>query len=462
MSPFDSPSLCRVLFDDIGLPSSAELAVAYSGGHDSHVLLHALSLARREYDFGLTALHFDHGLQPQSADWARQCAAVCEAWDIAFVSHREALVKPPGESLEALARRRRYRWFERAVAPRRVLLTAHHANDQAETVLLNLLRGGGLESLAGIPQQRILSAEKSTRVVRPLLSWRRDALAEYARHHALSWIEDPSNQSGEFDRNHIRQSVIPLLEQRWPAAVGSLGRGAEHCREAARFLDEVVRQHFQRCRADEKRGVFCLAPPLNASKLKPLGRFQTLHLIRHWAHRHGHRSPSTGQLATFYEQVFEAQSESAGVRWNGAELRYFNDHLYLTRQLDDPPTAALDWNLQTRDLGVNGLRIETHKETNADLNPAQLHGKPLQLKWRQGGERITLPGRAHSSELKKLLQQNAVPPWERRALPLLVVDGEIAWVHGIGASAACCCGEGESGISLKFVVGGDNFVILER
>ena len=477
---FDSESLSRVLFEDIGPAGGGgakmaemakmakmKFALAYSGGRDSQVLLHALCAVRRELGFDLTALHFDHGLAPQSADWARQCEAVCRQWAVAFISDRQPVIKGPGESLEALARQSRYRWFEQVVKPGQVLLTAHHANDQAETVLLNLLRGGGVQSLAGIPQQRVLSlsaakvtrATPATRVVRPLLSFSGDALAEYARRHGLTWLDDPSNLSPQFDRNYLRESIIPLLEQRWPGAINSLGRSAENCREVAAFLDEVMAPLLQRCQVAEKSGVFCLAPPLDGGALKPLGRFRVIALIRCWLHRHGRRSPSSGQLATLFRQVFEDERKRAGMRWDASELRYFDGHLHLIRRLDAPPGGPLEWDLRARDLGTNDIRLEVHKGAGGDpapqrLDPQRLHGKSLKLVWRTGGERMTLPGRTHSSALKKLFQQNAVPPWERRALPLLVADGEVIWAHGVGA-AACCCAKDQAGIRLRYVAGGD-------
>ena len=466
---FDSESLSRVLCENIGpagggMAEMAEMAktkfaLAYSGGRDSQVLLHALCAVRRDLGFDLTALHFDHGLAPQSADWARQCEAVCRQWEVAFISDRQPLLKSPGESLEALARQSRYRWFEQVVKPGQVLLTAHHANDQAETVLLNLLRGGGVQSLAGIPQQRVLSLSAAkvtpaTRVVRPLLSFSGDALTEYARRHELTWIDDPSNLSQQFDRNYLRESIIPLLEQRWPGAINSLGRSAENCREVAAFLDEVMTPLLQRCQVAEKSGVFCLAPPLDGGALKPLDRFRVIALIRCWIHRHGRRSPSSGQLATLFRQVFEDEKMRAGVRWDASELRYFDGHLHLIRRLDAPPDGPLEWDLQARDLGTNGIRLEVHKGAGGDLDLQRLHGKSLKLVWRTGGERMTLPGRTHSSALKKLFQQNAVPPWERRALPLLVADGEVVWAHGVGA-AACCCAKDRAGIRLRYVAGGD-------
>ena len=443
---FDSGALSRVLFDDFRLPPRSDFVLAYSGGRDSHVLLHALCAARDEYGFTLTAVHFDHALAPQSAEWARRCQLICQEWEVAFITHRQPLAKQPGESIEAHARQSRYRWFAQTLEAGQVLLTAHHANDQAETVLLNWLRGGGVQLLAGIPRQRILSAEKSTQVMRPLLSFSADAVGEYAHRHQLSWIDDPSNRSTVFDRNYLRESVIPVLAQRWPGVIRSLGNAAENCREAAGFIDQMMAPLLQRCEAPCRRGVFCLAPPLDGRVLKSPDQFQTITLIRHWIHRHGRRSPSSGQMESLFRQVFEdgsgsvtkSATKSAGVRWDESELRYFNQHLYLIRRIDAVPGEAIEWDWQDRDLGVNGIRLEVQKGVGGDIDLRQLRGKSLRLVWRTGGERMTLPGRRHSSELKKLFQQHAVPPWERDALPLLVADGEVAWVHGVGAGAACC------------------------
>jgi tRNA(Ile)-lysidine synthase len=148
------------------------------------------------------------------------------------------------------------------------------------------------------------------------------------------------------------------------------------------------------------------------------------------------------------------ESRSASVDWNGLVLHYFNGLLYLTRRLDESAGEMIDWDLQQCELGKNGLRLEIHKGVNSGLDPASLRGKSVSLVWRKGGERITLPGRKHSSTLKKLFQQKAIPTWERNALPLLMVDGEVAWAYGVGASAACCCDSNKKGINLRFVATG--------
>ncbi|MGR4000697.1 MAG: tRNA lysidine(34) synthetase TilS, partial [Alphaproteobacteria bacterium] len=208
---------------------------------------------------------------------------------------------------------------------------------------------------------------------------------------------------------------------------------------------------LQECAAAEKRGVFCIATPLDARALQPHARARIIALLRLWLHRHGQRSPSDGQLRTFHAQVFAAGRARAALHWRQTELRYFDNHLYLTRrgaQCRGDARGGRDWDLRACDLG-RGLRIEMRAERDGGIEQRQLRGRAVRLMWRKGGERMTLPGRRHSSELKKLFQQHNVPPWERRALPLLLVDGEIAWAHGIGAGAACCARG--TGISPRFV-----------
>ncbi len=449
-------SLCQILFDELGLSANVSFAVAYSGGCDSHVLLHLMAALRRRTNFGLCAVHFEHGIAPQSATWTNHCKAVCQAWDIPFITSRplQSLQKTPGSSLEALARQSRYQWFRQVVERDQVLLTAHHANDQAETVLLNLLRGNDVDLLAGIPKQRMLSVEKSTQVIRPLLTFKRTAVYEYACSHKLTWIDDPSNQSLEFDRNYLRKKVLPLLEQRWHHAPTSLANSAQKCREVSVFLNAMAEPLLKTCRASDKKGVFCLASPLTVSELKRLGKFQIIRLIRIWLHQSGVHAPTTGQLETLYQQVFQRQATSACLSWGHWRICYFDGHLYLTgahERCDD----VLDWDLSDRNLGNNGMRIQvsrTQQGKVCHIDPQRLGNKSLRLIWRKGGERITLPGRKHSSTLKKLFQQSKILPWERNLLPLLTVDSEIAWVHGIGTSAAYYCDQNQLGIDLHISI----------
>ena len=445
---FDAPALARTLFVELRLPRDAEFAVAYSGGMDSHVLLHALAELRAASGVRLRALHFDHGFNPDSAAWALHCEQICHDLDVEFLSCRRTTDKLPGENLEAFAREQRYRWFTEIMASGQILLTAHHMNDQAETVLLQLLRGGGVESLSGIRALRNLSAAKSLSVARPLLAFPRAALAEYARQHKLQWIEDPANRRAEFDRNYIRRKVMPVLARRWPGAPGSLVATAAQCGEAAAVVAESGREIVRSCQRAARAGLLDLAPPLAVAELQRFNQFQIFTALRTWLHRRNFRSPSRGQLRTFYQQVFMRDCGRARLRWGQLEMRVFRGFIHLIGARTADRRAAPDWELRPQVLRDCGLRIEIQRRENCqlgaptqtprarpDLDAARLRGKTIRWAFRVGGERMTLPGRAHSHKLKKLFQSYRVPPWERDALPLLMVDGEVAWAHRVGASA---------------------------
>lgn len=201
------------------LPRPSGYLVAYSGGLDSHVLVHALAGLRAELRLPVRALHVHHGLQPQADDWVVHCEAVCRQLEIPLLVEQLDLAPGAGESIEAAARAARYAAIAKHLRRDEMLLTAQHRDDQAETLLLQLLRGAGLEGLSGMPGCR---AWQGGWHARPLLDVDREALAVYARDHQLQWIEDPSNLDERFDRNYLRHRVMPLLRARWPSATTTL------------------------------------------------------------------------------------------------------------------------------------------------------------------------------------------------------------------------------------------------
>ena len=228
---FSPENLGAILQD---FPAVARFWLAYSGGCDSHVLVHAAAQLRAvvaERIFHV--VHVDHGLQTASAEWARHCAAVCEELALPFTLLRVDARGSLGESPEAAARHARYRALASLMQAGDCLLTAHHQDDQAETLLLQLLRGGGPHGLAAMPA---LSPFAAGMHARPMLTFSREELRRYAQRHALQWIDDPSNADSGFDRNYLRNSVMPVLRERWPAVARVLARGAGHQAEAAQLL----------------------------------------------------------------------------------------------------------------------------------------------------------------------------------------------------------------------------------
>ena len=212
---FTPTALAVVLEQELRLAPDTSLVVAYSGGMDSHVLLHALVDLRQRHGWRLRAIHIDHNLQPAAADWAAHCAGVCKELAVPLAVERVSVTQVAGDGLEQAARRARYQALVRQLTAGEVLLTAHHRDDQAETLLLQLLRGSGVRGLAAMAP---LTERGGSRLARPLLRWGRAALAEYARSMALNYINDPSNGDAAFARNFLRHEILPVLASRWPNA----------------------------------------------------------------------------------------------------------------------------------------------------------------------------------------------------------------------------------------------------
>ncbi len=391
--------------------------VAYSGGLDSHVLLHALAQRRVAAGFSLRAAHIHHGLQPAADAWARHCEEICVGLGVSCVVERIRVDGVAEEGMEAAARRARYACLAKLLEPGEALLTAHHQDDQAETVLLQLLRGTGVHGLAGMPALTPFAAGFHAR---PLLTFPRIELERYARTQNLSWIEDPSNRTLEIGRNLLRHGVMPVLRERWPTAGRQLAQAARHAAEAASLLDELAQADLAACAEDDK---------LTVSALKRLPSPRQRNVLRYWIRARGFRVPSTKQIELLQAQLAgEPRTRHAAIRWRGAELRRYRDSLVL-RAITPPATGtgAVPWD-GTRPLPLPsiGRRLRLSPVQGRGLARARVNGAIYSVRFRQGGETCRLPGRTHHHKLKKLLQEAGVPPWERAQLPLLFVNGEIA------------------------------------
>jgi tRNA(Ile)-lysidine synthase len=433
-------------------PGIRRLSVGYSGGVDSHVLLHRL--ANPDYrDRTLMALYVDHGLQAAATAWGEHCAQVCHALNVPFrvlpIDARPA----PGESPEAAARRARYAALAAELGPDAALLTAHHRDDQAETLLLQLLRGAGPHGLAAMPAMSRLGQGW---LLRPLLEVDRDELLAYARAHDLQWIEDASNQDIGFDRNYLRHRVLPLLRERWPAVNRTLARSARLCAETATWLDEAA--------AADLAGVATDRPDrLAIPALQELSEFRQRHLLRYWLRQLNLPIPDARQLHQILRDVLTAAIDrNPCVHWPGAEVRRYRDMLYAMSPLrPHDARQRFIWRADAKgwpplDLpGVGQLRMQETMGTGLRLEV--LAGGLLIVGFRQGGERFKPAGRRHSQELKKLLQEAGIPPWERERLPLIYVpptptlpregggSSEVAAVVGLGVAADFLAKSGESG-----------------
>lgn len=433
------------LADILGrLPPVERYWLAYSGGCDSHTLLHAAAqLQRRGVIAPLRAVHVDHALQPASADWARHCQTVCATLEVPLLSLRVHARPAPGESPEAAARRARYRAIAEVIEPGDCLLTAHHQDDQAETLLLQLLRGCGPHGLAAMPE---LASFARGRHARPLLAFPRAELQAYAEAQGLRWIDDPSNADTGFDRNYLRREVLPVLRGRWPAVARVLTRGAAHQAEAARLLDVLAAQDLAACRTEQPT---CLDIP----SLLKLDEARQRNALRHWLKDLGHPLPDTVRLAHVQRDVLHAaQDRVPVVSWEGVELRRYRERLYaLVPPAPGDANAILPWDLR------GPLRLPDG--TSLSALPAQGKGakaalcdQAVTVRFRQGGEHCQISPRGSTRPLKKLLQERGVPPWLRERVPLLYVGERLAAVAGYWVCAPFHADANERGLVFEWTV----------
>ena len=423
------------------LPAAEAYLLAYSGGRDSHVLLHALTGLSGHLPVTLRAIHVDHGLQPASADWARHCTSVCAELGLECIVERLALRPQKGESPEALARRERYRVLSRHLGAGDMLLTAHHQDDQAETVLLQLLRGAGPAGLAAMPP---VARFGSGYLARPLLQFSRDALLDYARENRLQWVDDPSNSDTGLDRNYLRQRVMPLLRARWPACGRTLSRSARHCAEAQSLIDTMAAADLKPLYRDNDG-------TLSSSGVAALPAPRSRAVLRAWISGAGYPLPDSTRLdRVLYEVTGAAVDRNPLVRWPGAEVRRYRDRLYLL-----PPLPPLDPGFQHQWDGVAPLELPAglgrlHLERGTGgIARAHWPREGVQIRFRGRG-RLRPAGARMSLSFKKLFQQHAVPPWQRDRIPLVYIGDELAAVAGLCTCQPFAAGADEPGLSIRW------------
>lgn len=433
--PFSPSALREVLEGRLGLPRATSFVVAYSGGCDSHVLLHALhTLAPAR----LRAIHVNHQLQPAAGAWSVHCAQVCAGLQIPLQIETIDVVRSGEESVEAAARRQRYQRLLAHVGADDVLVTAHHEDDQAETVLLQLLRGAGAHGLAAMSA---LQPFGTSRHARPLLGFSREVLAAYARAQNLSWIDDTSNRDEHMSRNFLRAQVLPLLETRWPAAARTIARTAAHSGDIAVMLDEIGDHDLARCVDRDTQH-------LSIDALRTLSAPRQRNLVRHWIRRHGFRAPSAQHLEQILQMARqETDSGLACVDWPEAEVHRYRDALIVRARTPAPDSGmALPWQPpQAIDVPGTGWRLRAIETTGEGVSRARLAQAPVTVRLRQGGERCQLAGHAQHHQLKKLLQEAGVPPWERERLPLIYVGDELAAIGDRWLCAPFAAQTGEPG-----------------
>jgi tRNA(Ile)-lysidine synthase len=427
-------------------PLPAAWQVAFSGGLDSTVLLHAMAQLRDRFTLPLGAVHVHHGLQAEADAWVSHCHDACASLDVPLtVLHVDARPQR-GESPEAAARQARYQALSAWLDAGHCLVTAQHQDDQAETLLLQLLRGAGVHGLAAMPLVTTLGEGTH---LRPLLSFNRQTLLDYARVAGLQWVEDPSNAVPDLDRNYLRHTVLPLLRSRWPALSGSLSRSAGHAAEAAGLLDALAQ-------TDQQGAVGRQAATLSVSALLALPPARQRNLMRWWLRQQVGQVPSAAVLARVQHDVLSSRPDATPcVQWGGYAVHRYRDDLFVISQRDlQQPGTVCAWRLLERPLLLaNGGRLTATPTVGTGLCQAAIAADGVEIRWRRGGEVCQPAGRAHHHTLKKLFQEAGVPPWQRAHTPLLYIADELAAVAGLWVCAPFQAGPREAGYRIDWVDG---------
>jgi tRNA(Ile)-lysidine synthase len=439
------------------IPAHSAILIGLSGGVDSVVLLHLLHQLAPRFSWRLSALHVHHGISPNADAWADFCTGLCAGYHISLHIEHVDITPLREHGIEAAARKLRHAAFAGQNCD--FVALAHHADDQAETLLLQLLRGAGVKGVAAMPFAKRAGTHTPSPfagegwgegvahrpvLLRPLLHCSRREILDYASAHDLQWVEDESNADDNYPRNFLRQRLLPLLEQKFPAYRDTLMRSALHFAEASTLLDELAHQ--------DSVGAIS-ADTLSVAALQALSTPRAKNLLRYFLHSCGAPMPQAVQLDDMLQQLCNAREDAAvyivfgGGYW---EVHRYHGRLYVIRALGEfDRDMVLVWHGELElDWPALNIRLRFNRSQGAGISLGKLQRAPVTLRLRCGGESLRPHPNAAMRTLKNLLQEHRVPPWRRDRLPLLYCGGELVCVLGVAIAAEYQAADEEAGIQL--------------
>ena len=454
------------------LPAHSSILIGLSGGADSVVLLHLLHRLAPRFFWRLSALHVHHGISPNADAWADFCAGLCAQQAIPLHIEHVDIAPLREHGIEAAARKLRHAAFSSQKCD--FVALAHHADDQAETLLLQLLRGAGVRGASAMPL--LAGREGSSNLLRPLLRCSRREILDYAAAHDLRWIEDESNADDSYPRNFLRHRLLPLLEEKFPAYRANLTRSAQHFAEASELLDDLARldaadsfpfpasgitndlavvvgQPSQMASSSirEVRGEGG-EPPLEVSRLQFLSRPRAKNLLRYFLYSQGAPMPQTVQLDDMLQQLCGARQDAAvcigyGGYW---QVRRYQDKVYVLRALGGfDRDLVLPWyGEEELDWPALNAKLCFDRMQGSGISLAKLQCAPVTLRLRRGGETLRLHQEGATRTLKNLLQEHHIPPWRRDRLPLLYCGDELVCILDVAIAAKYQASQQEAGLKL--------------
>ena len=429
-------------------PATGRYWIGYSGGIDSHVLLHLINTVKDEIHSGISAVHVDHGISRNSSIWSEHCRQVCNQLGVSFQNIKIDAACPDGESLENWARQQRYTAIANLFDQDDILLMAHNRDDQTETVFLQLLRGAGPRGLASMP---VIRRFDKGWLARPLLGYSRQQILDYAESHQLKWIDDETNSDTNYDRNYIRQVVIPVMQRRWPGLSRVISRAARHQSEIIEFLEETAAVDLGNVRRKEINA-------LDMGAMKSFSDTRIKNLITYWLKEQDFPPPGSDHLNHILSDVINSSPDATPcVKWTGTEMRRFKTLLFVQQPLPSHnPAQRFNWAMEKPvELALGTLEAKRQKGRGIAVDTCR--DGIVEVRFRRGGERLRPADRKNTHELKKLFQEYGVLPWYRDRIPLLYIRDKLAAVAGLWIDKEFYAGVDQESWQIRWTGAGNIF-----
>jgi len=417
----------------------SELLLGLSGGLDSSVLLFLLEKMQFKFKFNLKAIHVHHGLNSSADDWLKFCKKKCEALGVNLLSEKIKINSDSALGLEGEARKLRYK----AIVKRQkgIVVLGHHQNDQAETLLLQLLRGAGLKGLSSMSE-----FDLKRNFWRPMLNIKRHSLEVYAKEHGIEYIEDESNQDEQFDRNFIRQKVLPLIQSRYPASIETISRSASNIAEGYNLNNLIAID-------DSKNHMSVDGTYLSIDGLKKLPKLRVINLIRWWLSLSNLLMPSKKNIDELYRQLMYIKKDSAlNLKISkDKSVRAHHEKLFIVNSEIKPSMYNLKWSGEDELHLPNNTKLQFVRKNNGGLSLSKLGVKSLKIKSRAGGEKLKPFKDQPSRSLKYLFQNADIPLWERDQIPLIFAKKQLVAIPNLGIHHEYQSSEGEIGYQINWL-----------
>jgi tRNA(Ile)-lysidine synthase len=418
------------------------MTVALSGGVDSVVLLHLLHQLQKTKKFTLKASHVHHGLSKNADKWVKFCEKLCTKLSVPLDVHYIKLPQKKPLGIEGEARQLRYEKLLQSQTD--LVVLAHHEDDQAETFLLQLIRGAGVKGLSSMAH-----FDDSRRLWRPLLNASKIDIESYAKKHKLRWIEDESNQNIDFDRNFIRSKVLPILKNRFSHIIKVISRSSSHLAEAQHLLDDLAQMDLKNHLKSNKYKL-----KLKVKTLEKLSLSRAKNALRFWLEINDQMMPSKDLLDELLRQVLTAKKDATIKIYLSKEfeIRRYQDEIYIVQKNQNgQKNYEMIWKGESEIILPNGQKLTFKKVKGRGINLKFLSNQKLKIRNRQGGESFKPDSKRPTKKIKQLLQESDLPPWERDALPLIFIGNELAAVPNFGIDQKYQAGHQVTGLEVNLI-----------